>query len=553
MKTLLPLTLFLIFGFTQLSAQGIFDSMIHTAVPFGDVNSPTGEESQQIIDQDPMTKYLDFNELDGMGFDVDLLGVQSIITSMEMVTANDAPERDPTDYEILGSTDGMAFTSIVTGTIPCVTDRFLSRIFAFENTEAYSFYRVNFTGNCSTSSIIQVADVQLFTTVGNAPTLTCPNAIVETNTNGQCTGVVTFEVTANDVEDGAIIATQLIGPASGSDFPVGTTPVVFSIIDSDNNAASCDFTVTVEDTESPVLGCPEDLIVNSDPGQTTAVVDYEVIPFDNCFVINALPGFTSLGTIGNKSYYLSDSTFIIFDALFDVFENEGVLATIRNEEDNTFLLNAILANGGVGAFLIGYSDEDSEGNFTWQSGDPSLYFNWNEGEPNNSGVGGVPENYTVMLTSGYWNDVASDENTFFRYILEVDYELIQTEGLPSGGTFPAGTTTNAFLATDLVGNSGTCEFSITVGGPASTEDPGLTSSILVSPNPTDNVITISNSSNLTLENMGIYDIHGKLICVIEINSSNATQTIDVSSLASGLYLLKIKGEKGVTTKKIIKR
>ena len=112
MKNHLALLLCLMLGSLQLTAQGIFDTTIHTAITFGDVNSPANESVQMVIDQDPQTKYLDFNELDGIGFEVDLLGDAKMATSMAVVTANDVPERDPVDFEIFGSNNGADLTSI---------------------------------------------------------------------------------------------------------------------------------------------------------------------------------------------------------------------------------------------------------------------------------------------------------------------------------------------------------------------------------------------------------------------------------------------------------
>ncbi|HWN95451.1 MAG TPA: HYR domain-containing protein, partial [Methylomirabilota bacterium] len=40
--------------------------------------------------------------------------------------------------------------------------------------------------------------------------------------------------------------------------------------------------------------------------------------------------------------------------------------------------------------------------------------------------------------------------------------LTQTAGLPSGATFPVGTTTNRFIATDTSGNTNTCSFTVTI-------------------------------------------------------------------------------------------
>lgn len=50
-------------------------------------------------------------------------------------------------------------------------------------------------------------------------------------------------------------------------------------------------------------------------------------------------------------------------------------------------------------------------------------------------------------------------------------EVIQTAGLTSGSTFPVGTTTNTFVATDAAGNTSTCSFDITIND---TEAPVIT-------------------------------------------------------------------------------
>ena len=428
----------------------------------------------------------------------------------------------------------------------------ISRIFTFSNTEAYSYYRLNFTGTCNPSSINQIADVQLYTTIGNAPTFDCPEDIVVDTSPGECTGIPTFEVIANDVEDGMLTPVQLVGNASGEAFTIGENPVVFAVEDSDGNVNSCDFTVTVQDTETPTFDCPEDITVGLETGQTEAVVNYNIAASDNCSLINPIPGYTPLGTIGDKSYYLSDTFIVIEDAFFHAFEAGGSLGTIRSEEDNTYLLNAILRNGGVGEWLIGYNDVSSEGNFVWDSGDPSTYNNWGEGEPNNSGVGGVPENYTLLQSSGFWNDVASLENLVYQYVLEIDFVLLQTQGLPSGSSFPEGVTTNTFVAMDLEGNESTCEFNITVGEASSVVDQELANSIVISPNPVSNIVTITRTTDIPLENMAIYDIHGRIVKNIDVNLISKNHTIDLSNLSPGLYLLELKGEKGIASKKIIK-
>ena len=156
--------LLLFFFCTTLSARAqepIFSPSM-TITSFTTTSSPNNEEVDKIIDGSEFTKFLDFDFADGMGFTVDLGGVAKVASSITITTANDAAGRDPMNYEVLGSNDGSNFTSITTGSIPCVFTRFLERNFTFTNTTAYLFYRVIYTTQCDTDNSIQVAETQLF-------------------------------------------------------------------------------------------------------------------------------------------------------------------------------------------------------------------------------------------------------------------------------------------------------------------------------------------------------------------------------------------------------
>jgi hypothetical protein len=166
MKKLLLVTLLLFVS--TINAQGIpiFDpSMGITSI--GIVTSPLGEEVDKITDGDINTKFLDFDLADGMGFIVDLGTASSVATYIEITTANDFPERDPIDFEVSGSIDGTNFTVIDIGSVICILDRFTTRLYEITNTNAYSFYRINYTAPCDPTGgtdfpCIQVAEVQLY-------------------------------------------------------------------------------------------------------------------------------------------------------------------------------------------------------------------------------------------------------------------------------------------------------------------------------------------------------------------------------------------------------
>jgi len=93
----------------------------------------------------------------------------------------------------------------------------------------------------------------------------------------------------------------------------------------------------------------------------------------------------------------------------------GHLVTLRNWEEELWIKDIFGRNE---YFWIGSNDIEAEGNWVWSSGEPVVYTNWNEGEPNNCGdCGGppncCPEDAAVMnwAHSGfgdYWNDLPSD-------------------------------------------------------------------------------------------------------------------------------------------------
>ena len=76
------------------------------------------------------------------------------------------------------------------------------------------------------------------------------------------------------------------------------------------------------------------------------------------------------------------------------------------------------------------------------------------------------------------------------------------------------------------------------------------SQIMVYPNPANSVLNIGTKSLLNLQEVTINDIAGKE--VYRRLNSLSSESIDVSSLASGVYFVTFKSDNGVTTKKFIK-
>lgn len=71
--------------------------------------------------------------------------------------------------------------------------------------------------------------------------------------------------------------------------------------------------------------------------------------------------------------------------------------------------------------------------------------------------------------------------------------------------------------------------------------------ISIYPNPSNSLLNIKTSANVTIKNVALVDVTGK-----EVFRQNNAQSIDVRSFAKGLYILKIESQEGaVTSKKVL--
>jgi hypothetical protein len=88
----------------------------------------------------------------------------------------------------------------------------------------------------------------------------------------------------------------------------------------------------------------------------------------------------------------------------------GNLVTINDVAENAWVSDIFTANGTVNrALWIGLNDAAQEGTWTWASGEPVNYLEWDSGQPN-SALGRFDEDYAHFWAPGYggnrfkWND-----------------------------------------------------------------------------------------------------------------------------------------------------
>ena len=83
------------------------------------------------------------------------------VTSYTVTSANDVPGRDPSAWQLQGSSDGQAWTTVDTRTAQTFAARFQVNRYVCTNPGAYPRYRLNITAN-SGGADLQLAEIQLF-------------------------------------------------------------------------------------------------------------------------------------------------------------------------------------------------------------------------------------------------------------------------------------------------------------------------------------------------------------------------------------------------------
>ncbi|MEM7163005.1 MAG: HYR domain-containing protein [Bacteroidota bacterium] len=248
-----------------------------------------------------------------------------------------------------------------------------------------------------------------------APEINCPEPITVNNDPGICGALIEYlpPVGTDNCPDPITLQTDKTLLTNGSVFPVGTTTLIYTVIDDSDNSMSCAFDITVLDAEDPTILCSADTTLSNDAGLCGAEFSYELpLVDDNCVV---------------DSLYQIDLTGLASDSIFPVG-----MTTLE------YMVTDSAGNSSTCSFTISVIDDE----------DPMIT---------------CPSDTTLD------NSIGECGAAFIFDLPEVTDNcsidtLIQTDntGLSSGAVFPVGLTTLEYLVTDASGNSATCSFSITV-------------------------------------------------------------------------------------------
>lgn len=279
------------------------------------------------------------------------------------------------------------------------------------------------------------------------------------------------------------------GLGNGSFFPAGTTTLNYQASDLAGNTSNCSFNINVLDIEAPIINCPDNLVVSTNPGDCEAMITFsEPTATDNCGEVSiSQTGGRPVNTafpagITLETFEATDPSGNTANCSFTVTVNDaeppviscppnrttttdpgtcGAMVSFEHtSSDNCAIAGTTLVAGLSSGTLFPIGNtantirvKDPSGN----TADCSFTVTVNDAEPPTISC---PPSRTTTTNAGLCGaiinfEVISSDNCAVE-------SSIQTEGLSSGTIFPIGTTTNTFTVADAAGNTNACSFQITV-------------------------------------------------------------------------------------------
>lgn len=398
----------------------------------------------------------------------------------------------------------------------------------------------------------------------------------QVNTSGTNSGNGTVVIS---YAGGAVVTTALTaGLPSGSMFPIGTTTETYTASDTLGNSTSCSFNIVVVDNENPVLTLPSNMTVSTDPGQCTAVVNYNVTGTDNCSgaTTTLLSGLGSGGSFPTgtttETYQVTDGSGNTVTGSFTITVNDNeppAFTCSNNVTSCTAIVNGIgtstVTDNCSGVATVTYTLSGA----TTGSGSNDA-----SGTTFNAGVTTVQ--YTATDVNGNFSSCSFDVNydpapavaisSFTPDTLCVNWNAVTLPtATPLGGVYVGtGVSGNTFdpnaagmgnfwityTYTNTSGCSSMDSTQVTVDLCTGIQ-PTADQQIRAYPNPTSGMLFIDLGNRSGEVTMQIMEMNGKVVKE-EKRNANGNISTDISDLAVGIYLLKVEMNGQVTTMKLIR-
>src|SRR3954470_12193083 len=145
-------------GVTGSSSPGIPGNIRDKVVAVtASAENPPGETAERLNDGDVNSKWLAFEPTGWVRYQ---LSEPVTVVDYALSSANDSAERDPRDWELQGSHDGSAWTTVDTQTGQDFSERFQTKQYDVATPGSYEYYRLNITANHG-DGLVQLAELQL--------------------------------------------------------------------------------------------------------------------------------------------------------------------------------------------------------------------------------------------------------------------------------------------------------------------------------------------------------------------------------------------------------
>lgn len=235
-------------------------------------------------------------------------------------------------------------------------------------TTTVSYLATDAAGNTASCSFtVTVTD-------GVAPVITgCPSNLSVSNNPGQCGAIVNWSVPVANDNCSGVTMIQSSGAGNGSFFPTGTSTIGYQATDAAGNTASCQFTVTVSDTEAPAfIFCPSDIQLTATSGCTEIVNWAAPNVTDNC------PGVSLSSNFASGDVFPSGTTTVVYTATDAVGNTSTCSFDITVNVPSPILVTAIAdvnvsCNGGTdGQASVSASGGTGSYAYSWDITPPQL-------------------------------------------------------------------------------------------------------------------------------------------------------------------------------------
>ncbi len=163
-------------------------------ITVSNTNSPAGQSKNNVFDGSANSKWQLLNSTGWIQYRLPN-NQSSVLREYSLTSANDASRRDPKNWQLQGSKDGINFTTIDQRSNEVFSERLQTRTFTVKNSTDYSYYRLNITGNNGAAEL-QLADLALF---ADKPS----SATISVNVN-------TFDVNSIQVNSSAKVAEETV-------------------------------------------------------------------------------------------------------------------------------------------------------------------------------------------------------------------------------------------------------------------------------------------------------------------------------------------------------